>query len=175
MSEPSKPTADEPGPRPRARYAHPGMRISDAERAEVADRLSHHYGEGRLDQAEFSRRLDQAMHAVTQADLNGLFDDLPETGPGGAEPEPSQAGRSDRGPAGPAGAATGAPHPACRGRRPRDLRRVIGLVIFIVIAAIIGRALSHLFLPWILVAALIFLWLRHDAGRRRRRRGSAAD
>ncbi len=97
MSEPSKPTADEPGPRPRARYAHPGMRISDAERAEVADRLSQHYGDGRLDQAEFSRRLDQAMHAVTQADLNGLFEDLPEAGPGGAGPEPSEAGRSDRG------------------------------------------------------------------------------
>ncbi len=41
------------------------------------------------------------------------------------------------------------------------------------IAAIIGQALSHLFLPWILVAALIFLWLRRDAGRRRRRNSSA--
>jgi Domain of unknown function (DUF1707) len=169
MSEPSSPTAGEPGPRPRARYASPGMRISDAERAEVADRLSKHYGDGRLDQAEFSRRLDQAMHAVTQADLSGLFDDLPETGPDDAGPEPSGSA-----PAGPARAATGAPRRAgaCRGRR-RDLHRVIALAIFVVIAAIIGRALSHLFLPWILIAAVVFLWLRHDRGRRRR--GPSAD
>ena len=58
------------------------MRISDAERAEVSDRLSKHYGDGRLDETEFSKRLDQAMHAVTQSDLNGLFDDLPDDAAG---------------------------------------------------------------------------------------------
>ncbi len=57
--------------------ADPNMRISDAERAEVADRLSKHYSDGRLDQAEFNERLDRAMNAKTQADLNGLFADLP--------------------------------------------------------------------------------------------------
>jgi hypothetical protein len=143
------------------------MRISDAERAEVADRLSKHYGDGRLDQAEFSRRLDQAMHAVTQADLNGLFDDLPETGPGGAGPEPSEPQ-----PAGAASAATGAPRWACSPRSRRDLRGAISFALFIIIAAVIGRAVSHLFLPWILIVVVIYLWFRYEGGRRRRRNSS---
>ena len=72
MSEPSKPAGPpEPKPRSRAAYGNPSMRISDAERAEVSDRLSQHYGDGRLDEAEFGKRLDQAMHAVTQSDLDG--------------------------------------------------------------------------------------------------------
>jgi Domain of unknown function (DUF1707) len=63
----------------RRRNSYSGMRISDAERAEVADLLSKHYGDGRLDQAEFNQRLDQAMRAKTYADLGGLFADLPRT------------------------------------------------------------------------------------------------
>src|SRR5271166_1428307 len=47
------------------------MRVSDAERQAVIDRLAEHFGEGRL---------DQAVNAKTRADLSGLFDDLPETG-----------------------------------------------------------------------------------------------
>ncbi len=42
-------SAVQPATRPRssrASYANPSMRISDAERTEVADRLSPHYGEG---------------------------------------------------------------------------------------------------------------------------------
>jgi Flp pilus assembly protein TadB len=53
------------------------IRASDAERTEVADRLSHHFAEGRLDQTEFKARLDRAMGATTRGDLGGLFDDLP--------------------------------------------------------------------------------------------------
>ena len=53
------------------------MRVSDAERAEVADRLSQHFGDGRLDEAEFHERVDRAMKAKTRADFAGLFDDLP--------------------------------------------------------------------------------------------------
>ncbi len=64
----------------RASDANPGLRVSDAERAEVADRLAKHYSDGRLDQAEFDKRLDQAMRAVTQSDLSGLFADLPSGG-----------------------------------------------------------------------------------------------
>jgi len=37
------------------------LRVSDAERNEVADRLSAHFADGRLDQAEFKERLDAAM------------------------------------------------------------------------------------------------------------------
>jgi hypothetical protein len=53
------------------------MRVSDAERTEVADQLSRHYGEGRLDEGEFSRRLDQVMTATTYGDLSGVLQDLP--------------------------------------------------------------------------------------------------
>ncbi len=53
------------------------LRASDAERSEVADRLSRHFADGRLDQTEFKARLDRAMGATTRGDLEGLFDDLP--------------------------------------------------------------------------------------------------
>src|SRR5215470_2096395 len=61
----------------RASQVNPSMRVSHAERTEVADRLSKHYGDGRLDEEEFNERLDRAMKAKTQSDLDGLFDDLP--------------------------------------------------------------------------------------------------
>ena len=56
------------------------MRVSDAERQAVADRLAEHFSSGRLDQEEFDERVSRAMGAKTRADLNGLFDDLPESG-----------------------------------------------------------------------------------------------
>src|SRR6266536_2989382 len=69
------------------------MRVSDAERQAVADRLAEHFSSGRLDQAEFDDRVGRAMSAKTRADLNGLFDDLPETG---APAATNPAGRPQR-------------------------------------------------------------------------------
>ena len=71
---------------PRRRYGRTDqhIRVSDAERTEVADRLAAHFGEGRLNQAEFDERVAQAMKATTRGDLSGLFDDLPEPGPAGS-------------------------------------------------------------------------------------------
>jgi hypothetical protein len=63
----------------RRRSSYSAMRISDAERSEAAELLSKHYGDGRLDEAEFQQRLDQVMRAKTYADLSGMFDDLPRT------------------------------------------------------------------------------------------------
>lgn len=57
--------------------ARPDLRVSDAERTQVADTLSKHYAEGRLDQAEFDERLQRAMSAKTRSDLAGLLSDLP--------------------------------------------------------------------------------------------------
>ena len=54
------------------------LRVSDAERAEVADRLARHYGDGRLDKEEFDERVGRAMAAKTAGDFQGLFDDLPD-------------------------------------------------------------------------------------------------
>ena len=77
---------------PRFRYGHTGhhIRVSDAERAAVADRLAAHFGEGRLNQAEFDERVAQAMNATTRGDLSGLFDDLPEPGPAGTPGRPER-------------------------------------------------------------------------------------
>src|SRR5579859_8244809 len=74
----------------RATHGDPNMRVSHAERTEVADRLAKHYGDGRLDEEEFNERLDRAMKAKTQADLHGLFADLPDS-PGPAVEEPPRA------------------------------------------------------------------------------------
>jgi hypothetical protein len=75
------------------------MRVSDAERQAVADRLAEHFSAGRLDQAEFDERVGRAMSAKTRADLNGLFDDLPETGaPAATDPAAGQLRRRNRHP-----------------------------------------------------------------------------
>jgi len=55
------------------------LRVSDADRQAVADQLSKHFADGRLDQAEFDERLSQAMGAKTYRDLDGLLTDLPST------------------------------------------------------------------------------------------------
>ncbi len=126
---------------PMSRRVSPGLRVSDAERAEVADRLSKHYGDGRLDQEEFNERLDQAMKAKTQADLAALFTDLPGTDP--------------QGPAAP--------------RRPRPAyHRVLFLVLVIAAAAAVGQALAQAAFPWLLIAFVAFLWLRYCPWHHRR-------
>jgi hypothetical protein len=113
------------------------LRVSDAERNEVADKLSRHFSDGRLDQTEFKERLDAAMSAKTQGDLVGLFDDLP---PLANEPPP----------------------PPSRRRR---LVPFLVLLAFLAIAAGSTVSLWHaLQIPWLLVAVIaVFLW--HRAGR----------
>jgi Domain of unknown function (DUF1707) len=142
--------------------ANPQMRISDADRAEVADRLSKHYSDGRLDQAEFNERLDRAMNAKTQADLNGLFADLPPTD------EPDKAVKAARPP----------------DRRPanrRPVQRVVGLILIAVVAIFVARALMWPFfglfgfaghvlfvpVPWILIAIVAFVCWRIATRHRR--------
>jgi hypothetical protein len=111
------------------------LRVSDAERQAVADRLGEHYGDGRLDQAEFDERVGRAMSAKTRADLNGLFDDLPDMN------GPSQAGA----PAMPVS-------PRRRHRHP---------VLLVVLAVIVAMAVIHaVAVPWLwigfLVAVVVF-------------------
>jgi len=57
------------------------MRVGDAERNEVAEALSRHYSDGRLDETEFKERLDRTMGAKTRADLAGILTDLPRLTP----------------------------------------------------------------------------------------------
>jgi hypothetical protein len=112
-------------------YSDEHMRVSDAERQAVADRLAEHFSSGRLDQAEFDERVGRAMGAKTRADLTGLFDDLPETGAPAATDPMGQPRRRHR-------------HPILLG----------ALIVFVAIAA------AHVVWPllWIgfLVAIVLF-------------------
>ncbi len=119
----------------------PDLRVSTAERSAVADSLSQHYADGRLDASEFDERLGRAMAAKTQADLSGLLCDLP--GPGALRPAS-----------------------ASRPRRPRLLSSlVLGILLAVVVSAAIS-AITAPHLPWVLIAAVVIwaLW-RRRAGR----------
>ncbi len=141
------------------------MRVSDAERAEIADQLAQHYGDGRLDQAELDERLSRAMSAKTRADLTGITDDLPEvqTRPGA---------RTSASP-GRAGAAAPAP------RLRRQWPRVLPIVLIIAVVAATWHGLAALwpwswfgfgfgFGPWLWIALLVFCWVRFGPRRHRR-------
>lgn len=143
----SPPRASAFSSRLRGGYAHPDMRVSDAERTDVSERLSKHYADGRLDQAEFDERLNRAMNARTHGDFAGLFADLPDL------PDPE--GKD-------------APALVAGQRSPRPLLRILLLGLIIVVAAAVGHALVHSFVPWLLIGLLAFLWLRNGPGHRRR-------
>jgi hypothetical protein len=119
------------------RDAQPGdatMRASDEERNAVADALSRHFAEGRLDQAEFKTRLDTAMAATTRGDLGGLFYDLPRLP---SEPPPPV---------------------------PRRRRIVPALVVIAFLALLAGATIPFYpayHVPWVLFAVVGFvLWRR---------------
>ena len=113
------------------------MRASDDERNAVADKLSRHYAEGRLDEAEFKTRLDTAMSAKTRGDLHGLFHDLPTL------PSPP-------------------PPPPTRRQRTMPWLLLIGFVAFVAVATVPWWPLYHV--PWFLFAIVGFLLWRRAAG-----------
>jgi hypothetical protein len=115
------------------------MRASDTERNEVADRLSRHFAEGRLDQAEFKARLDIAMSATTRGDLGGLFDDLPRLP---AEPAPPQP------------------------RHRRLLPFLVMVGVLVVAASISFNTWQFVHIPWLLIIVVAFFFW-HRGGRRR--------
>jgi hypothetical protein len=67
------------------------VRIGDAERDRAIAALGDHFAEGRLNAEEFEQRVDQAIKARFNEDLEPLFVDLPRT------PEPRME-ESNRGP-----------------------------------------------------------------------------
>jgi hypothetical protein len=167
MSNPVSPPQPTNPPR-RASWPGADMRVGDAERAEIADRLARHFSDGRLDEAEFGERLDRAMRAKTMADLSGLLSDLP-----GAEPAPPQQGgrrhqrkmlkvqlererlalRHEQ----------RAHRQAERAVRLRTLRWIPLLVAVLVGALIIAHALAHSIAVWLVIGLIAFLWLRRNA------------
>jgi uncharacterized protein DUF1707 len=151
QASPPSNTGTGSGYRRHFRYGGSDLRASDAERAEVADRLSRHYQEGRLDQAEFNERLDRAMNAKTRGDFAGLFADLPDLA-------------QDSQPAGP-GQPARIPHV----RRPGPpLARLFPIAAIVIIAIIVTHAVIHSWLLWLVVGGLAFVWLRGEEHRRRR-------
>jgi hypothetical protein len=112
------------------------MRASDDERNAVADKLSRHYAEGRLDETEFKTRLDTAMSAATRGDLHGLFHDLPTL------PSPP-------------------PPPPTRRQRSLPWLLLIGFVAFVTLATTPWLPFYHV--PWFLFAVVGFLLWRHAA------------
>jgi hypothetical protein len=68
------------------------LRVGDAERDAVADRLRESYAQGRLTMDEFNDRLSAALAATTQRDLSQLTRDLPHTSvPSVPLPQPQSA------------------------------------------------------------------------------------
>jgi Domain of unknown function (DUF1707) len=140
----------------RIRYSDQHIRVSDADRNAVAELLTQHYTDGRLDQAEFDERVGRTMAAKTRGDLAGLFDDLPDTeavGPGGSF--------------GPAAAAPAVPS---RTRRRGGIVRLLLLVALVLICANVAwHTVSSLFFVGPLVWAFVVVALVLLLSRSRRR------
>jgi hypothetical protein len=136
----------------------PGMRVSDAERAAVADRLARHFSDGRLDQAEFDERVTRAMAAKTFGDFQGLFSDLPDLP--GETPSDTPGDYAAGSPFGAAGVPGSQPPPAAcpgmwlHGHRRGPLRAVLTAVLVILATDIAWHAVTGWMSP---VAWLIFL------------------
>jgi Domain of unknown function (DUF1707) len=128
--QPSPPRGYSFAPLFRGLSAGQQMRVSDAEREAVTDRLAEHYAEGRLDHNEFDKRVGQAMGAKTRADLTGLFADLPA-----ANREPRTL-------------------PTSQAMRPARSRRHGHPVALLVLAVVIFLAAAHALVagPWLWLA-----------------------
>jgi hypothetical protein len=55
-----------------------GLRVSDQQREQAADALREHFAAGRLTEDELNQRLDVALDAKTEPQLNALLADLPK-------------------------------------------------------------------------------------------------
>jgi hypothetical protein len=134
------------------------IRVSDADRERVADRLRDHFAEGRLSSDELDERLTAALSAKTFGDLRTVMADLPEPAPAPLLTRP----------------------PVARRRAPYRSPVLLPLVLIGLAAAILVPSLG-----WIFIAVLkIFLvaWLAAIAAAivvaarfRRRRRGWPPD
>ena len=125
------------GRAPRSRPS-PDLRVSDAERAAVAERLSKHYADGRLDEAEFNERVDATMKAKRQADFNGLFSDLPDL------EQPGALSRTQR------------------DHAHHGLLLLVAVVVVAIGVVAVTEALVRPAFPWLLIGLFVFLWLRHS-------------
>ena len=108
------------------------LRVSDAERRQVADALAEHYAEGRLDESELNERLGAAMGAKTRNDLAPLLSDLPRRG----APEPP-------------------PRP-----RPRRAAHLFVLMVTLLFVMSLTTTFFQLHVPWVLIGLFVFVFGR---------------
>jgi len=123
------------GRRSRRENSRPDLRVGTAERSEVADALSQHYAEGRLDNLEFNERTEHAMSAKTRADLATLLTDLPGQAPSAAAPTRPR-------------------------RRPRPSS--VAVLVILAVLAVWAASLPHAF--WLLGVVIVFVAWRHHGG-----------
>jgi Domain of unknown function (DUF1707) len=154
-----------------ASWYDPSLRVGDAERSEVADLLAKHYSDGRLDHAEFSERLDQAMKAKTISELTGLLADLPGSAQvtasnteGGRrhrrrmlrmelERQRMQLRHERR------------QHRAAeRQQRMHALRWIPMLIAVLILAAFVMHALTHSVGAWIVIGLVALFWVYRSTG-----------
>lgn len=154
----------EPGPLPKrptdavtpTPSATTPVRIGDVERDQAVSELGDHFAAGRLNRDEFDERIDQAMQARFNGDLEPLFADLPR-------PTPTQDRTADV-PAKQGGLAkpVGGPPP---------LAYALWLLPFLMVAMVAGAVLLHApFLIWMLVWFVVMgnaFGHRHQHHRRR--------
>jgi Domain of unknown function (DUF1707) len=121
------------------------LRVGDAERAAVADRLAAHAAAGRLGVEELEQRVERAHAAVRRAELDALLGDLPATGAG------RRAARSAR------PAAAGALAPTWRGpwlRRPPLALLAVALAATVALSLVAGHPLP----PMLFVFLALWRW-----------------
>jgi Flp pilus assembly protein TadB len=121
------------------------IRVSDADRERVADRLREHFAEGRLSADELDDRIAATLTAKTFAELRRVTKDLPDP---------------ERAAGAPAGPGRGYPPPwarrggfAMRRRRPR----ILPLLLLLLIAALVIPGAGWLLVAFVKVALLFWL------------------
>jgi hypothetical protein len=134
------------------------IRISDADRDRIVERLREHYAEGRLNSDELDERVTAALSAKTYGDLRAVMTDLPEPETVGAAGAAGPAGAP--GPAGPLGP-VGWQSPWMAGGRPivafRRGPRILPLVLIALVASLVIPGAGFVFLAFLKVA--LALWL----------------
>jgi hypothetical protein len=124
------------------------IRVSDADRERVADRLREHFAEGRLSADELDERITATLSAKTFAELRRVTTDLPDPEPAaGAAPGMGRPGRPVP--------------PPWAGRGGYGLRRrrsrILPLVLLLLIAALVLPGAGFVFLAFIKVVLLFWL------------------